>query len=154
MSAEKERESIWNIIRTDIFVFFGITYTDKSFPIRPGTCIKKIDRVKFDFMLTLMKYCIPEPLVSTLSSVSLHFFLALSVLLYLLLAHIDTVCYTCMQVMICLKVEDPSMSLAGVRLHIHTCTSLWLVSSWTSILSSEGERIETDIFICPHSGEI
>ncbi len=74
--------------------FFGITCTDKSFTIRPGTCIKKIDRVNFDFMLTVMKYCLPDPFVSTFSSVSLHFFLAHSLFYCFLNSHTLTQCVT------------------------------------------------------------
>lgn len=31
---------------------YRITCTDESFTVRPETCVKKVNRVSFDFMLT------------------------------------------------------------------------------------------------------
>lgn len=35
---------------------FGMTCTNESFTIKPGTCVNKVNRVRFDFILTLELY--------------------------------------------------------------------------------------------------
>lgn len=38
-----------------IFFPFGITWTDDTFTVTSDKCIEKVNRVNFDFMLTLME---------------------------------------------------------------------------------------------------